>query len=137
VSPDDIIGSTSLAGIDLSTRDGRLRLASESGPPPAHLVGAFREHKPAIVAALAGLATVSTLRTVTMARCRSLTPADLTDIERREADHLAAQFAEEGTLGQFVGDLCHTWNALIVRDRLAVAYTWHVACGVRQEAMTA
>lgn len=115
----DIIRRASLAGIDLNIRDGQLfaRLP-ESAPPD--LVAAIRDHKPAIVAALASWPVPDGIEPVAA--------ADLTGAERIEAETLAADLTASGGLGQFAGDLVHTWHDLSARDRLAAVYVVQLAC---------
>lgn len=114
----DIIHRASLAGIDLNIRDGQLFARLPDSPPP-DLVAAIRDHKPAIVAALASWRVPDGIEPVAA--------ADLTGAERIEAETLAAELTASGGLGQFLCDLSHTWNDLSARDRLASAYVVQLA----------
>lgn len=53
--------------------------------------------------------------------------ADLTAVERAEAEHLARELAASGGLGQHVVCLLGRWNALSERERLAGLLAWQLA----------
>lgn len=130
MNPLDIIRRASRAGIDLNVRGGKLYIASGVEPIPAELLGAIRDHKPAIIHELTVWPQIATLRYVTLARCLPLTLEDLTDAERTEAESLAAELDDAGGLGQFVIDLMHTWNELTEIERLQAAWCWESAVTV-------
>ncbi|MBA3274159.1 MAG: hypothetical protein H0T72_00075 [Chloroflexia bacterium] len=127
MTPCDIIRRAAAAGIDLTIEAGKLVAASPHGPPPRNLLAAVREHKPGIIAALESWPACATLQSVTLERCRPLTPDDLTGAERIEAETLATDLAVSGGVGQFVICLTGRWNDLSDRDRLAGAYAWQLA----------
>jgi len=126
MTPLDIIRWAGREGIDLNVRAGRLFVHAPR-PIPPDLRAAITTHKPAIITALAAWAANRTERERALARCRPLTPADLTPVERAEAEELARELADTGGLGQFVICLAGTWNELDVRDRLAACLAWQLA----------
>ena len=91
------------------------------------MLALIRAHKSGIIAALESWPACATLQTVTLERCRPLTPDDLTGAERIEAETLATDLAASGGVGQFVICLTGRWNDLADRDRLAGAYAWQLA----------
>lgn len=126
MTPCDIIRRAAAAGIDLTIEAGKLVAVSPHGPP-RNLLAAIREHKPGIIAALESWPECATLQTVTLERCRPLTPDDLTGAERIEAETLASDLVVSGSVGQFVICLTGRWSDLADRDRLAGAYAWQLA----------
>ncbi|MBA3274848.1 MAG: hypothetical protein H0T72_03570 [Chloroflexia bacterium] len=132
MTPVDIIRRAAAAGIDLTIEAGKLVAASRHGPPPMDVLATIKAHKPGIIAALESWPECATLRTVTVDRCRPLTPDDLPGAERIEAESLATELAQTGGLGQFVICLTGRWNDLADRDRLAAAYAWQVATGAQE-----
>lgn len=74
-----------------------------------------------------GRSHIASLREDTLARCRPLTPDDLTAAERLEAETLADDLIQAGGLGHFVIGLMHTWNDLSERGRLQAAWCWDTA----------
>lgn len=131
MTPCDIIRRAAAAGIDLTIEAGKLVAASPHGPPPMDVLATIKAHKPGIIAALECWPEFATLQSVTLERCRPLTPGDLSGAERIEAESMATELAQTGGLGQFVICLTGRWNDLADRDRLAAAYAWQVATGAR------
>ena len=127
MTPLDIIRLAAAAGIDLTIEAGKLVAASPHGPPPMDVLATIKAHKPGIIAALESWPECATLQSVTLERCRPLTPDDLTGAERIEAETLATDLAASGGVGQFVICLTGRWNDLADRDRLAGAYAWQLA----------
>lgn len=82
-----------------------------------------------------GRSHIASLREDTLARCRPLTPDDLTAAERLEAETLADDLIQAGGLGHFVIGLMLTWNDLTDRDRLMAAWCWRCAA-VRQQVVS-
>ncbi len=134
MTPVDIIRRAATAGIDLTIEAGKLVAASPHGPPPMDVLATIKAHKPGIIAALESWPECATLQSVSLERCRPLTPDDLTGAERIEAETLATDLAASGGVGQFVICLTGRWNDLSDRDRLAGAYAWQLAtAGARSE----
>ncbi len=126
MNPCDIIRASAAAGIDLNIRDGQL-FARLPDAPPAELLAAIREHKPAIIRALAAWPHIDGMADDYLERCRPLTPSDLTAAERAEAETLAVELQATGGLGWFVICVTGGWNDLTERDRLQAAWCWECA----------
>ena len=124
MTPQSLIRQASLARIDLNVRDGSLYALPAGGPVSEVLLAAIRDQKAAIIQALTVWPHIATLREVTLARCRPLAPADLTDAERVKAETLSAELIDAGGLGQFVIEIMDFWNDLTERERLQAAWCW-------------
>ncbi len=129
----DIIRASSAARIDLNIEVGKLVVVSPDGlPPPADLLAAIREHKPAIIRALTAWPHFDGMADDYMARCQPLTPSDLTPAERVEAEGLAVDLQATGGIGWFVICVTGGWNNLSNRDRLASCHSWRLAIGAME-----
>jgi len=127
MTPCDIIRRAAAVGVDLTIEAGTPVAASPHGPPPMDELATIKAHKPGIIAALKSWSECATLQSVTLERCRPLTPVGLTGAERIEAETLATELVQTGGVGQFVICLTGRWNDVADRDRLAGAYAWQLA----------
>ncbi len=91
------------------------------------LIAAIKDHKEEIIEMLTAYPLIRTLYEWDLDRCLPLTPDDLTPDERQEVISLADELRTNGTIGQFVIDLCYSKHQLSTRERLAAICCWQLA----------
>ena len=106
---------------------GACTLVSPADRPPKLSFAAMSDQRLAITHVLTVWPHIATLREVTLARRRPLTPDDLTAAKRLEAETLAADLSEAGGLSRFMSDFMHAWADLPKRERLQAAWRWECA----------